>query len=102
MAVTTLFSAKASTYDSPAIDTGRADVEIEVFSASASSATVKIQEAFDPAGPWHDTQAVITDPDTTGEKWTCPMELSSPYTRVSISAWASGAISCRYNKEIRP
>lgn len=90
---TTLLSAVGATGASTAKATGtRSSVLINVRSASTSSATVKIQQSIDGLSTdvgWY-TVATITNPTSVGELWAGP---AAPYTRVNVTAWASGAIT---------
>jgi hypothetical protein len=60
---------------------------IHVYSASTSTATVKIQQSLGN-NAWH-TVATITNPTAEGELWKGP---SLPLTRVTISAYTAGHI----------
>lgn len=90
---TTLLSAVGATGASTAKATGtRSSILINVRSASTSSCTVKIQQSVDGLSTdvgWY-TVATITDPTSAGELWAGP---AAPYTRVNVTAWASGAIT---------
>ena len=90
-AVTTVLSAVTSTGASSAVDTGNAKyVRVHVYSAAGSSCTVKVQQSLDNS-VWYDV-ATITDPSATGELWSVA---SVAYTRVNVTARASGTISAK-------
>jgi len=88
-AVTTLFSAKTTTYTSASTDTGAASyVRVQVYSATTSTSTVLIEQSTN-ASNWY-VVATITDASSTGEIWSVP---SIAYTRVRMSAISAGAVS---------
>ena len=94
--MSTVLSAVTTTGASTGITSGGAAACFaHVFSASTSSCTVKVQQSLDNA-TWY-TVATITDPTSEGELWVGP---AAPYTRVNVSARASGTLSANlaFNK----
>jgi hypothetical protein len=63
---------------------------IDVYSASTSSGTVKIEFSIDGTNYFPATTAVITDPTSAGEMWACA---AAPFMRTNITAHASGTIT---------
>lgn len=63
---------------------------IDVYSASTSSGTVKVEFSIDGVNYFPSAVAVITDPAATGEMWACA---AAPYMRTNITAHASGTIT---------
>lgn len=76
---------------SPNVGDGKS-ICLHIFSASTSSATVKIQQSLG-GDAWH-TVATITNPTSEGELWRGP---SLPLTRVYVSAYVSGTLYAFYD-----
>jgi hypothetical protein len=90
-AVTTLLGAVITTGAGTAMTTDDATgVCVHIFSATSSSATVKIQQSLD--GTNYASLATITDPDSAGEMWCGP---GSVKTRANVTARASGTLSAK-------
>ena len=88
-AVYRVLSGVTATGASASIDTGAARyVRVQVFSATTSTATVKIQQSLNGT-IWVDV-ATITNPDATGKGYSVP---SMAYTRVNVTARAAGTLT---------
>jgi hypothetical protein len=66
-------------------------VVVTIYSDAGSVATVDIETAPTPTGPWFNvTAAHITNPsDTSGEQWEVP---PTNYVRINVTAWTSGNV----------
>lgn len=65
-------------------------VIITVYSDAGSVATVDLETAPTPTGPWFNvTAAHITNPSTSSEQWDIPL---ANYVRVNVTAYTSGNV----------
>ncbi len=87
----TALNAVTSTGASVPLRTGTASaVEVQIWSASTSTATVLIQQSLD-GSVWY-TVATVTNPALAGALYIGP---PAPFTRVNLSARSAGTISAK-------